>query len=54
MPGLECVGREDVVIPTLQPGAKPGVGDVLEGYHVIPSLHAQRALLSTTNTHAWA
>jgi hypothetical protein len=51
---LHCVGREDVVVPPLKPGAKPGVGDVPEGYHVIPSPQAQRALLSTTNRNAWA
>lgn len=45
---LQCVGREDVVVPPLKPGAKPGIGDVPEGYHVIPSPQAQRALLSTT------
>lgn len=51
---LQCVGHEDVVIPPLQPGAKPGVGDVPEGFHVIPSPQAQRALLSTTIVNAWA
>ncbi len=50
---LQCVGREDVVIPPLQPDAKPGVGDVPEGYHVIPTLQAQRALL-TIDRNAWA
>jgi hypothetical protein len=50
---LQCVGREDVVIPPLQPGTKPGVGDPPEGYHVIPSLEAQRALL-TIDSNAWA
>ena len=49
---LQPMGREDVVIPPLQPGTKPGVGVVPEGYHVIPSLAAQRALLSTTNRNA--
>ena len=33
---------------------KPGVGDMPEGYHVIPSVQAQRALLSTTIANAWA
>jgi hypothetical protein len=51
---LQCVGREDVVVPPLKPGAKPGVGDVPDGYHVIPSPQAQRALLSITNRNAWA
>jgi DNA invertase Pin-like site-specific DNA recombinase len=51
---LQCVGREDVVIPPLQPGTKPGVGDVPEGYHVIPTREAQQALLATTNRNAWA
>jgi hypothetical protein len=48
------VGREDVVVPPLKPGANPGIGDVPEGYHVIPSPRAQRVLLSTTNRNAWA
>lgn len=43
---LQCVGREDVVIPPLQPGTKPGIGEVPPGYHVIPSPEAQRALLT--------
>lgn|GEM_PF-6333817 len=51
---LQCIGREDVVIPPLQPGTKPGVGDIPEGYHVIPTREAQRALLSTTIANAWA
>ncbi len=51
---LQCIGREDVVVPPLRPSAKPGVGDVPEGYHVIPSAQAQRALLSTTIVNAWA
>jgi len=50
---LLCVGREDVVVPPLQPGTKPGVGDVPEGYHVIPPPEAQRALL-TVDRNAWA
>jgi site-specific DNA recombinase len=50
---LQCVGREDVVVPPLRPGTDPGVGDVPEGYHVIPSLEAQRALL-TIDSNAWA
>lgn len=49
---LQCVGREDVVVPPLQPGTGPGVGDVPEGYHVIPSIEAQRALL-TIDSNAW-
>jgi hypothetical protein len=28
---LQCVGREDVIVPPLRPGAKPGVGDVPRG-----------------------
>jgi hypothetical protein len=51
---LQCIGREDVVIPPVRPGAKPGLGDVADGYHVIPSAQAQRALLSTTIANAWA
>jgi hypothetical protein len=50
---LQCVGREDVVIPPLQPDTKTGVGDVPAGYHVIPSPEAQRALL-TIDSNAWA
>lgn len=37
---LQCVGREDVVIPPLQPGTKPCVGEAREGYYVIPSPQA--------------
>src|SRR5207253_4047974 len=40
-------------IPPLQPDARPGVGDVPEGYHVIPTQQAQRALL-TSDLNAWA
>jgi len=50
---LHCVGREDVVTPPLRPDTKPGVGDVPEGYHVIPTQQAQRALL-TSDLNAWA
>lgn len=50
---LQCIGREDVIVPPLRPGAKPGVGDVPDGYHVIPSLEAQRVLL-TTDLNTWA
>lgn len=50
---LQCIGREDVIVPPLQPGTKPGVGEVPKGYHVIPSLAAQRALLQT-DFNAWA
>jgi hypothetical protein len=49
---LQCVGRENVVIPPLQPTTKPGVSDVPDGYHVIPTLQAQRALL-TSDLNAW-
>jgi hypothetical protein len=51
---LQCIGREDVVIPPLQPTTAPGVGSVPDGYHVIPTPEAQRALLSTTSLNAWA
>ena len=44
-------GRGD---PTAAARTKPGVGDIPEGYHVIPSVQAQRALLSTTIANAWA
>jgi hypothetical protein len=50
---LQCVGREDVIIPPLQPGARPGVGEPPEGYYVIPTREAQRALLPTTSSYAW-
>jgi hypothetical protein len=41
------VGRDDVVIPPLQPTTQPVVGEVPDGYYVIPSAEAQAELLTT-------
>ncbi len=51
---IHCIGREDVVIPPLKPGTKPGIGAPPAGYHVIPSAGAHQALLSTMSRYAWA